>query len=91
MSDRNPVLVIFLTAIMALVLTVLPLPMWFAIARPNFLVITVLYWSIMVPRAGGLLLAFLGGLALDVLQGRCWASMRWRWRLPAFWPSASTC
>lgn len=69
MSDRNPVLIIFLTAIMALVLTVLPLPMWLAIARPNFLVITILYWSIMVPRAGGLLLAFIGGLALDVLQG----------------------
>jgi len=69
MSDRHPRVTIYLTAIIAVVLTVLPLPTWFAIARPNFLVITVLYWSIMIPRAGGLLLAFLSGLALDVLQG----------------------
>jgi rod shape-determining protein MreD len=69
MSDRNPVLVIFVTAIIALTLTVLPLPIWLAIVRPNFLVITVLYWSIMVPRGGGLMLAFACGLALDVLQG----------------------
>jgi len=69
MSDRRPVLTIFLTAIIALVLTVLPLPIWLAIVRPNFLVITVIYWSIMIPRGGGLLLGFVGGLGLDVLQG----------------------
>ena len=69
MSDRRPGVIIYLTAIIALVLTVLPLPTWFAIARPNFLVITVIYWSIMIPRGGGMLLGFLGGLALDVLQG----------------------
>ena len=69
MRDRNPGLTICLTAIIALVLTVLPLPTWFAIARPNLLVITVLYWSIMLPRSGGLFLGFISGLALDVLQG----------------------
>jgi rod shape-determining protein MreD len=69
MSDRNPRLIIWLTASIALVLTVLPLPSWLAIARPNFLVISVLYWSIMIPRGGGLLLGFAGGVALDVLQG----------------------
>jgi rod shape-determining protein MreD len=69
MSDRNPRLIIWLTASIALVLTVLPLPSWLAIARPNFLVISVLYWSIMIPRGGGLLLGFASGVALDVLQG----------------------
>jgi rod shape-determining protein MreD len=69
MSDRHLGLTITLTAIIALVLTVLPLPTWFAIARPQFLVITVLYWSIMSPRSGGILLGFASGLALDVLQG----------------------
>jgi rod shape-determining protein MreD len=29
----------------------------------------VLYWSIMIPRAGGVLLGYAGGLALDVFQG----------------------
>ncbi len=69
MSDRNPGLTIAMTALIALVLTVLPLPIWFAIARPNLLVITVLYWSIMIPRSVGVLLGFVAGLALDVLQG----------------------
>ncbi len=70
MSDRNPGLTITLTAIIALVLTVLPLPTWLAIARPQFLVITVLYWSIMSPRSGGILLGFASGLALDVMHGQ---------------------
>ena len=91
MSDRNPAPTIFLTAIIALVLTVLPLPIWLAIARPNFLVITVLYWSIMIPRGGGLLLGFTSGLALDVLQGRCSVSTLWRSPSPPTLPSACTC
>ena len=52
-----------------MVLTVVPLPTWLAIVRPAFLVLAVLYWSIMIPRAGGVLLGFAGGLALDVFQG----------------------
>jgi rod shape-determining protein MreD len=68
-SDRNPRLTILTTSIIGLVLTVAPLPTWLATVRPAFLVLTVLYWSIMIPRAGGLMLAFLGGLAIDVFQG----------------------
>jgi rod shape-determining protein MreD len=69
MSDRHLGVTIYLTAIIALVLTVLPLPTWFAIARPQFLVLTVLYWSTMRPRSGGLFLGWSSGLALDVFQG----------------------
>jgi rod shape-determining protein MreD len=69
MSDRSPRLTILTTSIIALVLTVAPLPTWGAIVRPAFLVLAILYWSIMVPRAGGLMLAFVGGLAIDVFQG----------------------
>ncbi len=58
-----------LTAFVALVLTVLPLPEWLAIARPAFLVLTVIYWSIAAPRAGGLTLGFASGLTLDVFRG----------------------
>jgi rod shape-determining protein MreD len=53
----------------ALILSVLPLPDWAAIYRPDFLLITVLFWSIMSPRAGGLALAFVCGLLLDLFQG----------------------
>ncbi len=58
-----------LTALIALILTVLPLPMWLDVLRPAFLVLTVLYWSINTPRAGGIGLGFLCGLLLDVFQG----------------------
>ena len=64
--NREPML---LSVLAGLMLSVLPLPHWLNIARPDFLVIVVLYWSIMVPRAGGLTLAFLAGLLLDAFKG----------------------
>jgi rod shape-determining protein MreD len=57
------------TVLLALVLSVLPLPVWLAACRPAFLVLTVLYWSISAPWAGGIGLGFAGGLALDVFRG----------------------
>ena len=57
------------TALIALVLTLLPLPTWLAIVRPEFLVLTVLYWSIQAPSAGGIGLGWCSGLALDAFQG----------------------
>jgi rod shape-determining protein MreD len=48
---------------------VLPLPSILEWLRPDFLVLVVFYWCIESPRAGGLGLAFLSGLALDVIQG----------------------
>jgi rod shape-determining protein MreD len=58
-----------LTVIVALVLTVLPLPSWLDVLRPAFLVLTVLHWSVNAPRAGGVALGFFAGFALDVFQG----------------------
>jgi rod shape-determining protein MreD len=59
----------FLAALVALVLTVLPLPAWLEPYRPAFLVLTVLFWSVNAPRTGGVALGFFAGLALDVFQG----------------------
>jgi rod shape-determining protein MreD len=60
---------LLLSALVALILTVLPLPPWLDIVRPAFLVLTVLYWSVNAPRAGGIAFGFFAGLALDVFQG----------------------
>jgi rod shape-determining protein MreD len=60
---------LLLSALVALVLTVLPLPWWLDVARPAFLVLTVIYWSVNAPRAGGLAIGFFAGLMLDVFQG----------------------
>jgi rod shape-determining protein MreD len=58
-----------LSALVALALAVLPLPSAVDAFRPDLLVLVVFYWSIESPRAGGLALAFFGGLALDVVRG----------------------
>jgi rod shape-determining protein MreD len=58
-----------LSALVALALAVLPLPTVLEMFRPDFLVLVVFYWCIESPRAGGLTLAFVAGLALDVTQG----------------------
>ena len=60
---------LFVSAFVALVLTVLPLPPWLEVLRPAFLVLAVLYWSVNAPRTGGIALGFFAGLALDVFQG----------------------
>jgi rod shape-determining protein MreD len=57
------------TTIVALFLTVLPLPTWLDAVRPAFVVLVVLYFSITWPRAGGIGLGFFAGLALDALEG----------------------
>lgn len=63
---RMPVL---LSALIAAALAILPLPDLLAPLRPDFLVLVVYYWSVEVPQAGGLSLAFFSGLALDVSNG----------------------
>ena len=60
---------LMLSALVALILTVLPLPPLLDVVRPAFLVLTVLYWSVNAPRTGGLAIGFFAGLALDVFQG----------------------
>jgi len=58
-----------LSALVALGLAVLPLPTVLEPLRPDFLVLVVIYWCVESPRAGGLGLAFVSGLALDLVQG----------------------
>jgi rod shape-determining protein MreD len=58
-----------LWALVALVLTVVPLPPWLDVLRPAFLVLAVLYFSINAPRTGGIAFGFFAGLMLDVFQG----------------------
>ena len=60
---------LLLSALVSLILTVLPLPPLLDVVRPAFLVLTVLYWSVNAPRTGGLAIGFFAGLALDVFQG----------------------
>lgn len=67
--DETPRGLMVVSSLAALVLQTLPLPALIAPARPAVLVLVVIWWSVMAPRAGGLTLAFLAGLALDVFKG----------------------
>jgi rod shape-determining protein MreD len=60
---------LLLSALVALALTVLPLPPWANMVRPQFLVLAVLFWSVNAPRTGGIGFGFFAGLTLDVFQG----------------------
>jgi rod shape-determining protein MreD len=68
-APRESRLLVYVTALAGLLLTLLPLPSLLGIIRPPFLVVVILYWSTMTPRAGGILIGFLAGLTLDLLQG----------------------
>ncbi|HEY4773027.1 MAG TPA: rod shape-determining protein MreD [Steroidobacteraceae bacterium] len=66
---REPRGRLLFTVVLALFLSVVPLGANLDAVRPAFLVLTVIYWSVAAPRAGGIMLGWLSGLALDVFQG----------------------
>lgn len=57
------------TVILALIFAVLPLPQPIDAARPDLLLLLVIYWALSAPRIAGLLFAWFCGLAIDVLKG----------------------
>lgn len=55
--------------ILALVLTIVPLPDRVEPYRPDWAAMTLIYWSMAVPRSYSVGTAWLVGIALDVAQG----------------------
>jgi rod shape-determining protein MreD len=53
----------------ALILTILPMPAWAAELRPQWLALTVIYWSLAQPERVGVFWAFGTGVLLDVVSG----------------------
>ena len=62
-------LVIYASLILALILTILPLPDWVQIYRPNWVALVLIYWSMALPKRVGLWFAFFTGIILDTSQG----------------------
>ena len=69
LSEQQGGWVIFLSIIIALILTIIPLPTSFAMAKPEWVVLVIIFWSIAVPNRFGLISAWLAGLAQDLLMG----------------------
>lgn len=57
------------TLLLALVLSVVPLPDSIVAFRPDWVAVVLLYWAVMQPRRYGLFTALFMGLALDALSG----------------------
>jgi len=68
-SSAGSYAVISLSLLPAYLLAALPLPFWLQAARPEWLALAVIYWTIALPRRMGGLFALLAGLLLDALQG----------------------
>ncbi|MEH6635749.1 MAG: rod shape-determining protein MreD [Halioglobus sp.] len=61
--------VILLTFIAAYVLAVLPLPQWLLWGRPEWVALTLIYWTIALPHRVGIVTSLALGVGLDVLEG----------------------
>ena len=66
---RHPRLMLLAIALAALVLSAVPLPHVLDLLRPDFLLLIVIWFALMLPRAGGLLSAWMAGVALDAFHG----------------------
>lgn len=65
-SQRLPVIG---TIVVALMLTIIPLPGWLEAFRPDWVVLTMVFWAMMMPRTWSVGSAWIVGLVLDVAQG----------------------
>lgn len=58
--------VIVLTFVVALLLTMLPLPGWLELARPHWVLLTLIYWCMALPSRVSVGIGWILGLLLDV-------------------------
>lgn len=61
--------VIATTYLVALILTVWPLPEWAEIFRPLWVALVTVYWCLWLPHRIGVITAFTAGLFMDTLTG----------------------
>ena len=63
------IFIIFLTFFVALVASIMPLPLTFDAFRPDWVLIVLCYWSLALPNRINVITAWSMGLLLDVLLG----------------------
>lgn len=59
----------FVTVVVAMVLTIWPLPDWAEPFRPEWMALTVIYWCMALPRRFNVGISWGLGIVLDVLRG----------------------
>lgn len=61
--------VIVVVFLLALILTVIPIPTWARYFRPQWVTLVLIYWCLALPHRVGVGSAWLAGLVQDVLSG----------------------
>ncbi len=61
--------IIYVTILIGYLLTLMPLPDWAQIFRPQWVALILIYWCMAVPDRIGVGVGFISGLLLDVLTG----------------------
>jgi rod shape-determining protein MreD len=68
-QEQHSYWVILLTFLLATVLALTPLPGWLLWARPEWLALVLVYWTIALPHRVGIFTGLVLGLLFDVLEG----------------------
>ena len=68
-ASANGRIVIFLSFAAALLLSVMPIPLWAQWGRPAWVAMVLLYWVMALPERVGIGIAGLAGLGLDIVEG----------------------
>ncbi len=63
------ILIILVSLLIALILSILPLPAWVLLIQPQWIILVILYWIIVIPHRISIGIAWIIGLLLDVLYG----------------------
>jgi rod shape-determining protein MreD len=61
--------IIYITILIGYLLTLMPLPEWAQIFRPQWVALILIYWCMALPERIGVGVGFITGLLLDVLTG----------------------
>jgi rod shape-determining protein MreD len=70
MSSRQQArLPVVISIILALLMTMVPLPGWLDTYRPDWVALVLIYWTMMLPQQYSVGTAWLAGVVLDVAQG----------------------
>ena len=63
------ILLIVISVIVAMALLILPLPTWLVWLRPEWVLLVIIYWLLVIPENIGIGIAWSIGLLVDILQG----------------------
>lgn len=69
LGKNNATWVVFASLFLAGLLQALPLPEWLEAFRPEWVVLVVIYWVMAMPDRIGLVVAWMAGFFVDVLEG----------------------